>query len=130
MKSIVTVFIFCLFFAGAQAQDAQKIKLIYVAYITKQLSLTPEEAEKFWPLHNQFEQEVNKCNQPNLTELQIQEAVLNVKKKYEPGFVKILGDKRTNDMFRQRREFMQRLRDRVKQRQQNGQARPGRNKPA
>jgi Skp family chaperone for outer membrane proteins len=80
MKSIVTVFIFCLFFAGAQAQDAQKIKLIYVAYITKQLSLTPEEAEKFWPLHNQFEQEVNKCNQPNLTELQIQEAVLNVKK--------------------------------------------------
>jgi hypothetical protein len=129
MKNIFLLLIFCSSLASLRAQDPQKVKLVYVAYITKQLNLTPEEAEKFWPLHNQFEAEVNKCNQPNLTELQVQEAVLNVKKKYVTGFTKILGDTRTNDMFKLRREFMQRLRDRIKMRQQNRPNKPGGSKP-
>ena len=47
---------------NAMAQDAQfirkkkeQIKALKVAFITNELSLTPDEAEKFWPLFNSFE---------------------------------------------------------------------------
>ena len=47
---------------NAMAQDAQfirkkkeQIKALKVAFITNELSLTPDEAEKFWPLFNAFE---------------------------------------------------------------------------
>ena len=50
---------FFLFFmlTGIQAQKDQyeKIKSIKIAYITEQLSLTPAEAEVFWPVYNDFE---------------------------------------------------------------------------
>ena len=40
-----------------QEQDPkvkQKIQAARVAYITDQLALTPEEAEKFWPIYREF----------------------------------------------------------------------------
>jgi hypothetical protein len=53
-------FLFILF-TWAQAQDNQyeKIKSIKIAYITEQLSLTPAEAEVFWPVYNDFENRRN-----------------------------------------------------------------------
>ncbi len=32
-----------------------KLKSMKIAYITQELNLTPAEAEKFWPLYNEFE---------------------------------------------------------------------------
>jgi Skp family chaperone for outer membrane proteins len=40
---------------SAQERSADRIKAIKVAYITERLSLTPEEAEVFWPVYNEFE---------------------------------------------------------------------------
>jgi hypothetical protein len=34
----------------------EKIKALKVAYITEQLQLTPEEAQRFWPVYNEFDQ--------------------------------------------------------------------------
>jgi hypothetical protein len=34
----------------------EKIKALKVAYITEKLQLTPEEAERFWPVYNEFDQ--------------------------------------------------------------------------
>jgi hypothetical protein len=85
--------LYLLVFAGsittAAAQDQpvegeQKIKAYYVAYITKELNLTEDEAQKFWPLHNQFDQEMKTINdKADQTEIQREEASLNVKKKYQ-----------------------------------------------
>lgn len=36
-------------------EKKEQIKAMKVAYITSELSLTPEEAAKFWPLYNAFE---------------------------------------------------------------------------
>lgn len=47
----------------AQGQDPshearwEKIKAEKVAFLTTQLSLTPAEAEKFWPIYNEMEQQ-------------------------------------------------------------------------
>jgi len=35
--------------------DFEKIKVEKIAFITEELSLTPAEAEKFWPTYNEFE---------------------------------------------------------------------------
>lgn len=39
--------------------NMEKIKSLKVAFITEKLSLTPEEAQAFWPLYNTHEEEMN-----------------------------------------------------------------------
>ena len=113
-------------FSPALGQDQpvegeQKIKAYYVAYITKELNLTTEEAQRFWPLHNQFDQEIKTINdKTDQTEIQREEASLNIKKKYQDRFVKILGNNRTDNFFRKDGEFRRRLVERLRKiRQQN-----------
>lgn len=52
-------FIFILFisFSSVYAQDGrhEKIKALKTAFITERLSLTPTEAEGFWPVYNEFD---------------------------------------------------------------------------
>jgi len=43
--------------ASRVKQGKQRIKAQRVAFITERIDLTPEEAEKFWPMYNQFENE-------------------------------------------------------------------------
>ena len=117
-------FVFAAFTAIAQvdSEDGQvspkkeeKIKALYVAYISQQLSLTPTEAEKFWPAHAQYESDLREINKGDLNELDRQQAVLNVKKKYQNNFNKILGNERSNNFYRQDTEFRKKLVDRLKQ---------------
>jgi len=56
------ILIMCLLaFGSSQINTAQskddldKIKTLKVAYFTEHLALSPEEAEKFWPIYNQHE---------------------------------------------------------------------------
>jgi len=59
---LVIVFFLFIRCIGTLAQDEQyeKYKSIKIAYITEQLSLTPSEAEIFWPIYNDFENKRNK----------------------------------------------------------------------
>jgi hypothetical protein len=36
----------------------EKIKTLKIAYLTEQLGLSPNEAEKFWPIYNQYDQKL------------------------------------------------------------------------
>jgi hypothetical protein len=47
---------------NAQERSAEKIKALKIAYITERLSLTPEEAEIFWPVYNDFENRKGEIN--------------------------------------------------------------------
>lgn len=102
---------------GAQLnpKKEEKIQALYVAYISQQLSLTPIEAEKFWPAHAQYDAELQAINRGSLNELDRQQAVLNVKKKYQPNFNRILGNERSNNFYRQDAEFRKKLVERLKQ---------------
>ncbi len=65
MKSIITFLLGFILLVPAMAQDdsapvrdpkaMEKIKAARIAYITEKLSLTPAEAEKFWPIYNEFD---------------------------------------------------------------------------
>ncbi|MFN8306577.1 MAG: hypothetical protein U0T79_07380 [Ferruginibacter sp.] len=99
-------------------QKVKDVKALYVAYVTKQLDLTPEEAQKFWPLHTQFENDL-KTVKKDLPELQKQQAYLDVKKKYQDNFVRVLGANRCDRFFRIDGEFKRKLIEIRNQRQQN-----------
>lgn len=115
------------FFAGAAQtspadevtpQKEEKIKALYVAYMTQQLQLTPDEAQKFWPVHAQYEAELKAINSGTANELERQQAVLNVKKKYQASFTKMIGSDRSNNFYRQDGEFRKKLLERLKQMRQ------------
>jgi hypothetical protein len=129
MKSII-LFLFISFFAttsmqaqqqrqpGSPEQREQKIEALYVAYMTRELNLTEDEAQKFWPVHAQFDKEVREVRMET-SELERQQQVLNIKKKYQERFVKILGASRTNDFFIKDGEFRKKLLERLKKMRQN-----------
>ena len=41
-------------------EKREEIESMKVAFLTKKLELTPEEAQKFWPVYNQFQGELDK----------------------------------------------------------------------
>ncbi len=58
MKNIVFGLLILIIPAFAQAQDQatrDKIEAARIAFITERLELTPEQAEKFWPLYREYQ---------------------------------------------------------------------------
>jgi hypothetical protein len=116
---ILSVLLGSLSMAFAQEQpDGKRIEALYVAYVTDQLKLTPEEAQKFWPLHTQFEAELKGVNK-DLPELTKQQARLDIKKKYQDGFTKIVGANRCERFYRMGDEFRRKLLERMQKRADN-----------
>lgn len=103
--------------SGDEAKRQEKIKALYVAYITQELNLNADEAQKFWPLHAQFETDI-KAVKSDMPELEKQQTVLNIKKKYQENFNRILGPKRCERFFRMDGEFKRKLLDRIRKQQQ------------
>ena len=75
---------------GDDITRQERVKALYVAYVTQQLALTPEEAQKFWPVHTQFETEL-KGVKKDLSELDRQQARLDIKKRYHGNFFALVG---------------------------------------
>ena len=128
MKKYLLILTFLLgSFSVAFAQEGddltkqEKIQALYVAYVTQQLQFTPEEAQKFWPVHAQFASDL-KGVKTDLPELEKQQAYLNIKKKYQENFNRIIGANRCERFFRMDGEFKRKLMDRV-QKQRNNQQR-------
>ena len=101
-----------------------KIKALYVAYITQQLELNPEDAQRFWPVHAQFEADL-KGVKHDMPELEKQQSILNIKKRYQENFNHILGPNRCERFFRTDGDFKRKLLERIKNRRQNQNIRPG-----
>lgn len=131
-RFLLYILLLCSSFSIAHAQEGsedpgkkERVKALYVAYVTKELNLTEAEAQKFWPVHAQFDAEVKSVG-IDMDELQRQQKILDIKVKYQDRFNNILGNARCNTFFRLDGEFRRRLIDQVrKNRQQNNMQRPG-----
>jgi hypothetical protein len=86
---------------------ANRTEAIRIAFITKELNLSPEEAQKFWPVYNEYMEELRKARQSYRDdELSFEETVVAVRKKYKPEFKKMLkADDRVNKTFLAERKF-------------------------
>jgi hypothetical protein len=137
MKKFYLLFSFICTAATAFAQDIpeqegsekkqQDIQALKVAFITKELELTSDEAEKFWPVYNQYDKEMETAAKPHPNSIEREEKILNVKKKYQGQFTKVLGSQqRMNRLFNAQDKFRKLLIRALQQRQmKRAMKRPG-----
>jgi hypothetical protein len=95
---------------GMDRED--RLKSLQIAYLTRELNITPAEAEKFWPVYNKYQDEMKAAMKSGKDGdvLEKQQQMLDIRKKYKPEFSKILNPERTNKLF----EAEGRFRDMVK----------------
>lgn len=141
MKSSLLIRLFMVFFSvallpahlvlgqddGPQDKTKQdKIKSLEIAYIAKQLDLTPEEAQKFWPVYNEYTREVNaliaerkrkvqetrgKLRDDAVAEdaldkeLGYEKKVLDIRTRYKDRFLKVLPAGKVAMVYRAERDF-------------------------
>jgi hypothetical protein len=121
------------FFLHAQAQDHkssrqeryEKIQNYKISFLTGKLNLSPEQAQKFWPLYNQYEEQRNKMRhqtrisredklatipEQELREklqerLTAQQAILDLEKQYMDRFLKVITARQLAMLYRGEEEF-------------------------
>ncbi|MGB4770951.1 MAG: hypothetical protein WBP58_05810 [Chitinophagaceae bacterium] len=104
---------------GIRGESKQRLEAIQIAYLTKELSLTSQDAEKFWPVYNKYQDELRGLLRNGGEEdvLTRQQKALDVRKKYKPDFVKILGGDRTNKLFQAEDKFREMVKRELQNRQ-------------
>ena len=89
---------------SAVAQDEQKegrLQAYKIAFLTKKLNLSPEEAQRFWPIYNRYESELRAAHREgrnNNKEIETEEKILNIRKKYNSEFSKALSTEKVNTL--------------------------------
>ena len=112
-KIILLILIYTGIAFSAMAQDEQKdagrLQAYKIAFLTKKLNLSPEEAQRFWPIYNKYEEELRAARienrQNKASEIVTEEKILNIRKKYNGEFSKALSTEKVNTLFRSEREF-------------------------
>lgn len=109
-----------------------KIEAARVAYITEQLQLTPEEAEKFWPIYREFatrRREIrqklrNKDNTAGQTDqelvdqqFKVKQEELDLEKDYSGRLLKVISAQKLRTLPKAERGFRQMILDQIQRRQ-------------
>jgi hypothetical protein len=104
-------------------RDGSRVEALKIAFITRKLDLSPEEAQKFWPIFNKYSEELKKTHQDlrNGTsgEIEKEEKMLSLRKKYYQEFQKAVNIEKANNYFRIEKEFMSILQKEMQQRREN-----------
>jgi Spy/CpxP family protein refolding chaperone len=124
---ILALLISAFTFAQQQPGGLGNLQGLKIAYMTRQLNLTSDEAQKFWPIYYNYTDEMNDARKSVKDDvIALDEKMLSLKKKYWAEFKKVLGtDERVNKGFLAEREFgnyiKKELEDRQRIKQQNKQ---------
>ncbi len=130
MKPIITIIASLLFINLVQSQpqrpdrdarvsELKKIQAMELAFITKELNLNPNEAQKFWPIFNQYRNDLKQASQGKNyhDNLERQQKMLDVRKKYRDDFTKVVSHDRANKVFGAEDEFKSLVRKEFQKRQ-------------
>ncbi len=123
-KKIVVLLVIILninYFGYAQTQEGnfKKIDSLQVEYFNKELVLTPEESESFWPVYNNYKNEIKSVKKESENDpIVLEEKILNIRKKYKDNFKKILeSDDRVNKVYVLEKNFREMLQKELLDRQ-------------
>ena len=123
---------------GDKREDIESMK---IAFLSRRLNLTPEEAKKFWPVYNQFSEELKsvretrnkagrdvKDNFQQMTDKEIEKVVdseisyrqqeLDILKKYNAQFKQTLPMRKVALLYRAEDDFKKELLERIKERRE------------
>ena len=91
MKKIILTTIIIMSCSNLFAQKFEKVKALKTAFITDRLDLSSDEAEKFWPVYNQYEKELH--------QLQVVERMTILDQIAEKGGVSKMTEKESADLL-------------------------------
>ena len=124
----------------AQRQNpAEKLESLKIGFLTERLQLTPEEAKVFWPVYNQFQNELETIRKQrkkglrNLpddiagmsekdleiivdNEIIFRQDELDVIKKYHPKFKQVLPVRKVAMLYKAEEDFKRKLLELIKER--------------
>lgn len=119
----------------AQRDKFKAIESEKVAYITKELKLTPAEAQKFFPIYNKYNDEmwelkkakrgvstpqgVKSFNGSKRDVIAFDVKEVDVKKKYRNQFSEVVGQSRASQFFQVVEDFNDLLRNELQNRRDN-----------
>lgn len=125
----------------------ERIEAMKVGFITDRLQLTPSEAQAFWPVYNQYQddlEKLRKSRKENLVnagsvddmsdaevekmvdqEMAFRQSELDLQKKYHPQFKKVLPIKKVAKMYKAEDDFRRELLNQL-QSQRDGDKKGGR----
>jgi Skp family chaperone for outer membrane proteins len=137
MKKIITLIVVLfsiISIAQPNKEKIEKVKALKVAYITKELSITSAEAEKFWPIYNAYDEKqfdlrhtkmrtimkkykddgLDKMNDKEaatiLSEMEsIDEELLTLRKKFVKDAKEVIGAKKVLQLKKAEEEFTRNL---------------------
>lgn len=106
--------------AQKNSEQFQKIEIAKVAYITKRLELSQSEAQKFFPIYNEYRKEMRAIvrekhnhsadkKKHSRNELEFDSDVLACKKKYRERFKEAVPESKASQFFEVEREFREQL---------------------
>jgi hypothetical protein len=109
MKRLLLFICFSVSFLLGSAQNGERLEALKIAYITKRLDLSPEEAQKFWPIYNQYAEELKTARKDairnNKSEIELDESLLNIRKKYSVSFGQAISPQKIDVFFKSEKEF-------------------------
>lgn len=121
----------CLAQPGDRRENVEAMK---IAFITKELQLTPAESEKFWPVYNQYDnqlKELRKAKRSNrkevdmtaasdkeleerlMDEFSFRQKELDLSKEYYQKFKSVLPTKKAVALYKAEEEFKRELLRRI-----------------
>ncbi|MBO9563098.1 MAG: hypothetical protein J7621_10005 [Niastella sp.] len=107
---------------GDKKVPGGRVEAVKIAYLTQKLNLSPEEAQKFWPIYNKYAAEIRKVRVDgklnNEKEIDIEEKLLAIRKKYNSEFSKVLSAEKVNAFFKAEKEFGTQLQKELLERRQ------------
>lgn len=102
----------------------RKLDAVRNDYINKRLNLTSEEADRFWPVYNQYQGELgNVLRQRRINnsspqnngidqvdrDISYEQQILSIRKHYKDEFLKILPPEKVSLLYKSEREFKDEL---------------------
>ena len=120
--------------AQERREHYQRIEAIKVAFITKKLDLTTEEAQKFWPVYNNYKNELMVMmrkrredrqktdidpNEKINADLTYESRMLDLKKKYKKLYLKVIPAEKVLLLYQAEREFREHLIKQLKHRKRD-----------
>ena len=117
MKKLLTflcIIIFCNLSSYSQEKKGskEKIRTLKIAYITDRLNLTPNEAEKFWPIYNTYDE--NHRLLRNKLRLEIKKSIkekklINTLSERESQRLVLLKQTIDNQIYESKKKFIEQI---------------------
>lgn len=140
MKKLVLIAVLFIGFNWVvEAQTNPKVEAARIALITERLNLTPQQAEKFWPLYNEYtnkrrgiqqnmKQALQGIDRNNVSDEEAKKIVqlqldrkqqeLNLEKQYSERILNVISSKQMVSLRKAEQDFREIIKARIKQRQQ------------